>query len=65
MLKLIGEKIFTILRSIFFYLNLDARKKVLRVSDQVIPKPAFSTTNTSYKNGIVLVASLNMILLNK
>ena len=40
-------------------------KTCLRVSDKVIPKSAFSATETSQNSEILLVASFTMILSNK
>ena len=42
-----------------------ARKPVFRISDKVRFKPACSATETSSKNEISLIASLDIILSNK
>ena len=43
-------------------MDLDATNPVFGVSDQVIPKPACSATETSENGKLSLVASLDMIL---
>ena len=43
----------------FLYLGCDLRKPVFGVSDQVIPKPACSATETSQNSEILLVASFD------
>ena len=40
-------------------------KPVFRVSDKIIPKPAFSATETRLNSKISLGASFDMILFNK
>ena len=46
-------------------MDLVTTKPVLGVSDKVSLKPVSSTTETSYKFEIILVASLDMALSNK
>ena len=48
-----------------FYMGLDLREPVLRVSDQVILKRVCSATETSYKIEILVVASLDVKLSNQ
>ena len=43
----------------------EAKKAVFGVSDNVIPKPTSSATETIYKSEILHVASFDMILSNK
>ena len=43
----------------------EAKKPVFGVSDNVIPKPTSSATETIYKSEILHVASFDMILSNK
>ena len=45
-------------------LSIDATNPVFRVSDKIIPKPAFSATETRYNSVVALGASLNTILFN-
>ena len=45
-----------------YYMGLVATKPVFGVSDKVSFKPAYSATETSKKNEISLVASLDMVL---
>ena len=47
------------------YMGWDVIKPVFGVSDQVIHKPAYSATETSWNSEISLVACFDMILSNK
>ena len=48
-----------------YFMGLQVRKPVFRVSDEVRFKPACSSTEISYKIEISLIASLDMILSDK
>ena len=45
-------------------MSIDATKPVFRVSDKIIPKQAFSATETRQNSEISVGASFNMILFN-